>query len=366
MKTISTIICKPTKACNADCSYCSAPPDDNEMWTIEQFKFVFDKVSPYLTNQAHWIWHGGEPMLLGPDFYKEAFEYTNQTSTILHSMQTNVLLYDSSRWKSVFKDLFGGRISTSYDTLQKFRTIKGSVESYTRRFFEKVKQLDEDEIRLFVIGVYGKNTLEYAHKMYDLSSDRDLPFDIRINYKYPAGRNILSDDSISPEEYGQMLVEVYDRWIKDLPDFTVTPLNQMLSKCVGGNENRCPWTHSCTGRFLGIEPNGDVYNCSEFADLKREEFKFGNIFTDSMEDILTSEPFKKLAQRRVNLPADCMTCPHFTECEGGCMRDSVLFNNSINNKFHYCRSWKMIFSRMKESIASGEAAEAIKKYNLKY
>ncbi|WP_274036120.1 hypothetical protein [Vibrio parahaemolyticus] len=66
---INTIIAKPTKDCNADCAYCSSPPDMDGHWTFERFKTIFDLISPKLAESAVWIWHGGEPMLLGDKFY---------------------------------------------------------------------------------------------------------------------------------------------------------------------------------------------------------------------------------------------------------------------------------------------------------
>ena len=59
--------------------------------------------------------------------------------------------------------------------------------------------------------------------------------------------------------------------------------------------------------------------------------------------------------RRVKVPDSCKSCIHFEECEGGCMRDSVLFDRGLYGKFYYCLAWQELFSRIKESIITGEA-----------
>lgn len=46
----------------------------------------------------------------------------------------------------------------------------------------------------------------------------------------------------------------------------------------------------------------------------------------------------------------------------GCARDSALYNNGLYGKFHYCQTWKMVFSRIKESILLGQADNIIEKY----
>ena len=79
-RTISTVIIKPTKGCNADCTYCCAPPDGAPKWDIETFKKVFDAMEPRLNPSAILIWHGGEPMLLGPKFFSEALARTRPRS----------------------------------------------------------------------------------------------------------------------------------------------------------------------------------------------------------------------------------------------------------------------------------------------
>ena len=44
------------------------------------------------------------------------------------------------------------------------------------------------------------------------------------------------------------------------------------------------------------------------------------------------------------------------------MRDSILFGNGLYGKFFYCESWQEIFSRVKQSILSGEADNALIKF----
>jgi len=47
----SVVIAKPTKSCNADCSYCSAPPDGAGQWSLEDFKTIVDRLQGNLTHQ---------------------------------------------------------------------------------------------------------------------------------------------------------------------------------------------------------------------------------------------------------------------------------------------------------------------------
>lgn len=373
-QTISVVIAKPTRFCNADCSYCSSPPIEEmgnskeAKWDIEDFKKYFDKVYPHMIAGSFWIWHGGEPMLMTPEFYRQTYDYAlskmKETGRVIYfSMQTNLLAYNE-KWYPIFSEIFGGSISSSFDADETQRTIKGNTETFSRVFKRSLNKVLEDGFRPMVIGVYTEETAPLMHKMYDWSlSLGENAFPVRFNYCHPTGRLESKGEAISPITYGKTLIELYDRWIKDVPNFTITPLDQMFKKVIGmDGEGHCPWTRKCGGRFVEIEPNGDVYNCADFADLGNK-YCFGNMNDNTtLEQMLATKPALQIRRRVTQVPTSCQTCEHFEDCEGGCMRDSVLYKHGLYGKFHYCQSWKMVFTRIKESILTGEADAMIIKY----
>lgn len=372
---ISTVIAKPTKKCNADCSYCSTPPDGNGPWSVSDFIRYFDNIKDQLSAQAVWLWHGGEPMLMGPDFYEKCYEHAIKTHPqIRFSMQSNILLYNTLRWKKTLNEVFKGSLSTSYDPDEENRTIQGSPQKFHKVFFKKLDLMIEDGFKPSVIGTYTKESMDLALPLYEKSLNlKEKSFSLRFNYRYPVGRAYNQGESISPEDYGLMLLNLYNKWIKDNPNFMITPLDEMLGKVIGVEGSRCPWTNSCGGRFLSIDPDGSVYNCAEFGSLGQSledegllnEYKFGNLNEHSIKELMSSKACLNISRRRIQTPKDCQSCDHYAECEGGCARDAALYGRGLIGKFYYCKSWMMIFERIKESVISGEADQLIKsKYGL--
>lgn len=375
--TIYVVIAKPTRVCNADCSYCSSPPLE-EMgenwepeWNIDKFKKYFDKVFPYMGAGGFWIWHGGEPMLMGDKFYREAHKYAREqmekyNKIIYFSMQSNLLAYNKN-WYDVFANDFSGSISTSFDADELQRTIKGNAEVYSRTFKKRMSNILDDGFRPMVIGVYTEETAPLMNKMYDWSlSLGEKAFPLRFNYCHPSGRFEEGGEIIKPKTYAEALIAVYNRWIADAPNFTITPLDQMFKKIVGiDGFGHCPWTRKCGGRFIEIEPNGEVYNCSEFADIGKK-YCFGSLEDDNINinQMLNTKPALQIKKRVLKVPASCTECEHFNDCEGGCMRDAMLYKHGLYGKFHYCESWKRVFTRIKQSILTGEADKILSKYNL--
>lgn len=356
---LSTIIIKPTRLCNADCAYCSTPANAAGRMSLEQFEVIMQKVAPLLAPRPHLIWHGGEPMLMGPEFYRAAGEIVRRYAPEMAvGMQSNILLYASDRWKDVIANEFGGRISTSFDPDERNRTLKGSVDAYSARFVRKLDELCADGFRPGVIGTFDEAAIPFAGKLYDLCRDRKLL--ARFNYRYPAGRADGIGQAISPESYGAMLCDLFDRWLVDREMDRVTPLDQMIQRVFAMGEKqaqRCPWTSHCGGRFLGIEFDGATFHCPEFSDLRDPSMQMGNIFTDSLDQLFASPYSRIIRRRRVDLRDDCReSCPHFAECEGGCMRDAILYGKGIDEKTHYCASWKMVFTRIKAELANGGEA----------
>lgn len=367
---ISTVIAKPTKLCNADCLYCSTPPDGKGKWSLDDFKRYFDDLAPKMSGQAVWLWHGGEPMLMGPDFYHRAYEHARQAlPQIRFSMQSNILGYSTGRWKELLETVFKRSISSSYDPDEINRTMKGSATRFHKIFFQKLDLMLADGFRPSVIGTYTEESAALGVELYERSKAQgNAAFSLRFNYRYPVGRAYGEGEAISPQTYGQMLLDVYNRWIVDNPPFMITPLDEMLGKVIGTEGSRCPWTNSCGGRFLSIDPDGSVYNCAEFGSLGAslveeglvDPYKYGNLNGQTVEELLASPAASDMRRRRVDVPQTCRTCRHFNECEGGCARDSALYGRGMGGKFYYCESWIMVFDRIKESVLSGEADVVIR------
>ncbi|MGH0003784.1 radical SAM protein [Pseudovibrio ascidiaceicola] len=364
MKQISTVIIKPTKACNAQCTYCSSPPFVNEAqnWSLDQFKRYFDKFAPYITDTAMLLWHGGEPMLMGPDFYWKAWEYVQaEKPNVSFSMQTNLLSY-GPRWKDLLQGPFRYSVSTSWDPDGKDRHFKGSAKLYSAVFWRRMEAFLEDGFHPKILATFTSETMKDAHTLYDKALQYgDRTFDIRINYRFPVGLDHGKGVLITPREYGETLVKILDRWLDEEPAFNVTPLDQMIRASMGEEAERCPWTSVCGGKFLGIEPNGDVYNCPDFADLEDPQYRFGNLETDDMATMLASPAARQIRRRRIQLPSSCYECPYFHRCQGGCARDTVAYQRDLSGKFFYCESWKMVYAAIDKAVSESRGASTFKR-----
>ena len=71
------IIIKPTEACNGTCVYCSADGTLGKVKILprERLGRLFEIFADWLRGgqrrSLRFLWHGGEPMLCGPEYYAE-------------------------------------------------------------------------------------------------------------------------------------------------------------------------------------------------------------------------------------------------------------------------------------------------------
>ncbi len=104
------LILQPTPFCNIDCSYCYLPArNDRHRMPYEiveaAVRFVFDNALP--ASDFTVVWHGGEPLVLPPAWYREAFRRAASAApagaVLPHAMQTNAMLIDDE-WCELFRD----------------------------------------------------------------------------------------------------------------------------------------------------------------------------------------------------------------------------------------------------------------------
>lgn len=102
-KSISLII-KPTDACNLRCKHCYAAETgySQERMSLDTVRKTFDLFTRDY-DDIHIIWHGGEPLLMGIDFFKSVLNIQNEYkgTRFINRMQSNATLL-TEEWLDIF------------------------------------------------------------------------------------------------------------------------------------------------------------------------------------------------------------------------------------------------------------------------
>jgi radical SAM protein with 4Fe4S-binding SPASM domain len=77
---------------------------------------------------------------------------------------------------------------------------------------------------------------------------------------------------------------------------------------------------------LAVMPDGSVFPCNLFAGF--EEFRLGNIFRDSMDEILENPALDYFRQQSNG--CEIHECEHYSTCTGGCPAHSYYFYGTLD------------------------------------
>jgi len=141
---------------------------------------------------------------------------------------------------------------------------------------------------------------------------------------------------ITPKQYGDFLCEVFDIWYNDGdPQISIRFFDNMLAVYLNQEAEACTHRETCP-KMIVFEQNGDAYPC-DF--LIHEDYRLGNIGTDSLESIVNHEKMDLFLQKKPSLPEQCKSCEFLSLCHGGCPRSR---GNDGMDVEYFCESYQQV------------------------
>jgi uncharacterized protein len=378
-------LAKPAGAiCNLDCTYCFFLSKE-ELYPGSSFRMGDDLLSEYLrqllqshrTPEVTVAWQGGEPTLMGLDFFRRAMSLVEQLrrpeQTIEHTIQTNCTLIDDE-WASFLAEhdfLVGVSVDGPREMHDAYRVDKGGKPTFDR----VMRGLD----RLKAHGVRWNalTTVHRANEAHPLEVYRFLRDELGAEHiqfipiverptqvGVPVG-DTVTDRSVSPAGYGKFLIDVFEDWVRrDVGRVFVQMFDSTLASFVGVPGSLCVHSETC-GTALALEHNGDLYSCDHFVD---PEHFLGNIGSRHMLELVASPQQKAFGDaKRDSLPAYCRACDVRFACHGGCPKDRFTTTPDGEPGLHYlCSSYQLFFRHvdrpmrvMTAAVRSGGYADEV-------
>lgn len=351
------IIIKPTHFCNFNCKYCYNEDLRTPLMTLETLENVIKKSCNYIKNNNNcngidFIWHGGEPLINGIDFFRNVIELEKLYSKnlkIINSIQTNGFLLDKN-WIDFFqKENF--KVSISLDGPKKYhdktRTLPNNVGTFDR-VMQNINLLKKTKIDFGVILVLTKINKDYVEEIYNFLSEEKLSFHFIPLTKQGSAITNFQDLYLSPNEYAKAWIKLYDKWFESKNDNYIS-CKEFINKSASVVSNMpldCTSVSQCSLYNISIDPHGDVYPCSTFSSKK--EWCYGNINEKELSEIMLSSSAEKITKRKIN--DNCLKCQWRNICNGGCYSRAYNYFNTIHTKDYYCLAFKQIFSHISKKI----------------
>jgi len=345
------IMIKPAGSlCNLDCNYCYYL-DKSEIYggkeprmSLEMLeRVVRDYIQANEVPEVTFNWHGGEPLVLGLDFYRKALEFEREYAdgkVIHNTIQTNGTLL-TDEWADFLAAngfLTGISIDGPQDIHDKYRRDKGGAPTFSK-VLRGIRALQRAGAPFNTMSTVNKASEGRGREVYrflkSIGSHYMQLMPVVEHVKYPVGADgkvrktarpfivdpstegaVIARWSVSDVAFGKFLCDIFDDWVVgDVGQYFVNQFDATLARWCGQMPGTCVFGETCGGNAI-IEHNGDLYPCDHFVYPR---YRLGNVLTDSIKGMMTSDAQVKFGiDKRNALPAKCRRCEWFFACNGEC------------------------------------------------
>ena len=371
--------------CNLNCDYCFYL-DKDKFFSHQNSYRMSDKVLKSLTQQyiegqpegtveVNFSWQGGEPTLMGLEFFAKAIEYQQQFSRcglrITNALQTNGTLLNDEWGKFLKKQNFLVGISVDgpmklHDQLRKTKTGEGSF-NLVKQGIEVLRQHKIEHNFLCTINSYngdhpkkvyralkslGAEHIQFIpiveHDFFEQDSFKRPFCSTQSSKRYPdqnnpnTGKTLVSKLSVGPNQFGKFLNTVFDEWTKqDIGKVFVQNFEAVLGKIMGSPASVCVYAKVC-GRNLVVEHDGSVYSCDHYV---YPQFKQANLQQTQIAQIVDSTKQTEFGLSKNNeLCSQCNECPYLQFCHGDCPAHRIRIVKDDSKRLSYlCEGNKQFY-----------------------
>jgi uncharacterized protein len=358
--------------CNMDCIYCFYLEKEKLYFGKNNWKMSDEVLENYIrqyiqsqkSNTITFAWQGGEPTLLGIDFFKKSINMQKKYSNgkiIENTLQTNgVMLNDA--WCSFFSEndfLIGLSIDGPREIHDKYRTFKSGHASFDK-VVNGIECMKKHGVEFNTLTCVQRDNsckpLEVYNFLKEIGSKwmQFIPVVERVTSGLTADKlKLVSPDylqdakvtewSVRPLQYGKFLTAIFDKWIRnDVGSIFIQLFDISLELWYLNHSNLCIFQETC-GNALAIEHNGDIYSCDHYVYPQN---KLGNIMDTPLKVIVNSEKQQLFGiNKKANLPKYCRNCKVKFACNGECPKHRFLKSPDGEYGLNYlCEGYKHFFN----------------------
>jgi uncharacterized protein len=363
------IMTKPRGAiCNLDCKYCYFlskerlyPNSDFRMSETLLEEYTRQYIAAQQVPEVTFAWQGGEPTLMGLDFYKQAVAYQQKHKKtgmrIINALQTNAVTLDDE-WCAFFKKhdfLIGVSLDGTRALHDFYRVDKGGKPTFDK-VMQGIESLKRHKVEFNILTTVHAANAPHPLEVYRFLRDevktefiQFIPIVERANETGYQEGDSVTERSVTAEQYGQFLIQIFDEWVRhDVGRVFVQMFDVALAAWIGSNPGLCIFEETC-GTALAMEHNGDVFSCDHFVE---PAYKLGNIVDIPLSEIVVSDKQRQFGlAKRDTLPQYCRNCEVRFVCNGGCPKDRFIQTPSGDAGLNYlCAGYRAFFNHIAEPM----------------
>lgn len=353
--------------CNMQCGYCyngsarTVTDKPNKIISMDTIYNIFDQIVPVLkSNRLVVIWHGGEPLLAGQNFYREAIETQKKAVAgrykVTNCVQTNGTLVDDS-WADLLAELkIGPSVSVDgpaflHDSIRTFGNGNSTYNSVMRGY----RLLQQKDLNTGMLMVISKNNVENVKDIWNWVLEQQIPhFDFLPCIEPEFWRQGKQVYGLSTEEIAEFSIKLFDLWFDyGDPNIKIRTFRDAIKGQIGGKVNVCSWKAGCL-QHISFDASGNAFPCARYHCYL--ETKMGNINKQTFSEIMTTPETQKVHTGIAEGQAKCRGCKWNHMCGSGCPFLKYALYGSWNGPYVHCDSRKALFEHVKSRIFKQDKA----------
>ncbi len=348
MKSPFHVMIIPTLGCPSKCHYCWSSDESSPRMSIETVREITEWLKGYQSNQITITFHGGEPLLAGAEFYRQALPILSEGLAHLtptFALQSNLWLLtpDMARILAEYRIPIGSSIDGP-EEINDVQRGKGYFKKTMRGY--DIARANGLEVRF--ICTFTNRSVERKEEIFNFFLQNGFPLKL-----HPALPSLRSENpkewALEPEAYGELLVYLLDRYLENLGRIEVMNINDICRGIFTRHGTVCTFV-DCMGTTLAIGPDGSIYPCYRFVGMP--EYVMGNVYErPGPEDLARSDAWRLMQAFREYVDRECKGCPHIKYCRGGCPYNAITpTDGEIRGVDPHCTAYRRIFDEITDRV----------------
>lgn len=348
-----SLLVKPASAdCNLRCKYCfylkkcDLYPDSKTHRMSDEV--LEQMIRTFLsTDQPQYSigWQGGEPTLMGLDFFKRVTDlqqkYGHGGKQVSNGLQTNGTMIDDDWARHCAKYNFLCGISLDGpEAIHNASRINTAGRGSHADVMRGIKSLRDNKAEFNILTLVNRMNVADPAAIYRYMVDNGFLFQQYIEcVEFDSAGNLMPY-AVSGAEWGEFLCGIFDEWKKtDVRRVSVRLFDSILTKMVDGIANVCAMGNNCC-QYLVVEHNGDVYPCDFFVE---PDLKLGNIMNNTWAELLDSPVYREFGRKKACCNEKCGDCEYFNYCAGDCQKHRYSSGRNPTELSHLCEGWEIFY-----------------------
>lgn len=341
------VLVKPSSGkCQMRCAYCFYRDEaeirsqaDFGLMNINTAKELIDKAFSFSEDGVVFTFQGGEPTVVGINFFREFTGYANSIAlksakTVGYSLQTNGYCINDE-WADFFREnsfLIGLSLDGNETIHNKLRKDKSGHGTY-KKVIATAALLKEFGVDFNVLTVVTSDVVNDIEEIYGEYARRGFIYQQYIPCLEPINGKDSNHFAISDAEYGKFLTKLFACYKADMMNGKYVYIRrfenwrEMLS---GYEPEECCLSGRCVPQIV-VEADGSVYPCDFYCI---EQYCLGNICDNTIKELFYSEQAFEFAKNQARTNEKCRVCKWGAFCRGGCPREKT----AGKSDFRYCNA----------------------------